>query len=219
MKTALLWKQDYRDEESAIMIDSSDVTPKISLHNDTVYLFSGLEVTAENEAKLTALIAEFKADQDGENEYSDLQDFFTRQGIDYDFAGETESLRSILCYSTEDNSVGNLEDYETQKAHEYYDGSNFKLIWLDESITETVVEYDDEHSEDLDDLDENSNFYYIHKFEHGRKYPIISIDGEKVEGKYLVESWSQYQGSLLTGKIVDADWTVEEEKEERKLRY
>lgn len=216
MKTALLWKSDYRNEDNAIMIDSSEVSSKISLSNDTVYLFTGMDVNPENEVLLNSLVVEYKNSCD----YGSFSDLLCEKEISYEFASDVESPRDILCYSVEDNSVGNLGDYETQKSYEYFDeGSNLKQLWLDESMTETIVEYDDEKGVDLDELDENTNWYYITKFNHAKKYPILAIDGEPETDKYLIEEWSQYQGSHTTGQIVDADWTVEQEIEERRLNY
>jgi len=212
MKKALLWE---KPESDVVMVDSADVVKKIYLADEVVYKFATLDVNPENEALLDSLLSDLNSCEDTD----EIEELLNSKGLKWELAKETEICRNILCFFRDSQSIGYLDDCETYYAFEYLDsGSNFKDYSLDEDMSETVVEYDDEHSENLDEWDGN-NFNYIHQFDHARKYPIISIDGEKVEGKYLIEEWSQYQGSLPTGKIVDADWTVEQEKEERMLKY
>jgi len=109
--------------------------------------------------------------------------------------------------------IFNLLDCEVQKVYKYWDGSNFREVWFDDTfMTEYELVIDNDNSTNLDTWD-GSNYYFRSKFNHGLLYPIIEIDGEKVEGEYLLEQYTQYQGDIPTGEIIDAEEAEELRKE------
>jgi len=98
-------------------------------------------------------------------------------------------------YSICDRSDIDCDDY-----YRYWDGHNFKIV-LVECRTEI------EASEDYEDIDNtliNNNYYYCGQYDHARLYRVLAIDGEKITAeKYLLEIWSQWEGTHATGYIVD----------------
>ena len=61
---------------------------------------------------------------------------------------------------------------------------------------------DTDNYEELDTWN-GSNYKFRSNFCHGRLYPVIELDGEPVTGKYLFVQWTDYQGNIPTGEIID----------------
>ena len=209
MKTAVLIESINGGD--SILVDDSELTAKINLYNERVYIFAGLAATAENAAMLNELLPELIECSD----YDEVQELAREHDLEVESADDLESVKDVLCYFEESKSIGNLNACETCQAYEHMDrGSNYTWHTIGEDSSTTEVAYDDEHGQDLDEWD-GSNWYYMHNFNHATKYPIISVDGSEVEEQFLVVEWSQYQGSYTTGKIVGADWTPEDDRPER----
>jgi len=199
VKKMVLWSYaDNRLEEKSLLIDPEELVNKIPLNDELAYLFPDLEVSEENQAMLESLLEGV--------DYYEIEELLDEEGIKYEIAGDSEESKSMLVYFADSKVIVNLEDCEAYPVYEYWDGSNLREIWFDGNMidNETEIEYDDEYYEDLDEWD-GSNWSYNGRFNHGRKYRILTIDGEHVEGKYLIHEWSQYQGSLDTGEIVDEE--------------
>jgi len=201
MKKVYLWEDPcwYQDEEGVcLLVEPDDIVQKIDLSFEHVYMFPELEPTEENEIFLNSLLPKLKECKD----YYEIIDLPELTGITVEQAGDNEEAKHILCYFEESENIGYLDECESIPVYVYWDGSNWKEKWQDPSITETEIVYDETKEENLDEWDGN-NWIYKRRFNHGRKYPIIEINGEKVKNKYLIIEWSQYQGSLPKGKIVE----------------
>ena len=195
-KTALLWTTGS-DEE--IMLDADDVEEKIFVGEETIYIFSKLVATEENETMLEELLEQYEEDDDDSYDFWDL---VKSKGIEFRRAKEAEYPNDLLCYY--EGAIQNLKHLDTDKVFNYYDGHNSVNLWQEEA-SETVVEYDDDY-ENLDKWD-GSNHCYGARNNHAIKYEILSIDGNAVDDQYLIMEWNDWIGTLPTGKIVDEDWT------------
>ena len=203
MKKVLLWEDEsrfqYEEKNLCLLINPEDIEQKIDLSNEKVYMFPELEPTEENEKMLESLLPQLNECED----YYEIQEIPELEGMAVELADDSETSKHILCYFSESKNIGYLDDCESVPVYGYHNGSNWKEIWFNDAfMTEYEVIYDNEQMANLDEWD-GDNWSYKGRFNHGRKYPIIEIDGEKVVGKYLIEEWSQWQGSLPTGEIVE----------------
>ena len=202
--TARIWENPahHQDEPgTGYLLPEEIIETKINFKEETVYIFPGLAPTAENEAILEALLPALE--EAGYN-MDEIGEVFDATEIKYELAGETEYPENILIYFANHHYFGNLQDCEAIPLYEYHDGSNWEEIWRWDDISETIVVYNDQKGASLDRWD-GSNWYYRNNFNHASIYPVVEIDGEAVEGgKYLLKEWSQYQGSIPTGRIIDA---------------
>lgn len=201
--TARIWEDPAHHQGepgTGYLLPEEKIDIKINFKEETVYLFPELAPTTENEAILEALLPALE--EAGYN-MDEIGEIFTAAGIEYELAGELEDSKNVLIYFANHHYFGNLADCEATPLYEYHDGSNWKEIWLEGDMSETIVVYNDQKTTSLDRWD-GGNWYYHNSFNHGNIYQVIKIDGEAVEGKYLLEEWSQYQGSVPTGRIIDA---------------
>lgn len=191
MRNIALW--------GSTIIDTDAIKEVIDLTNEYVYMFPKLEVSSENKAILVSLLAELN---ECENEY-EVEGLLKDKGIVWRCASDHEVPRNILCYfrkTTKD--IDNLKDCESSLIYSWWDGHNWQEMRNDDGPS-TVVIYDNQNGESLDDEFDGSNWYYQSKHNHASKYPISSIDGELVEGQFLIVEYSQYEGSHESGEIVD----------------
>lgn len=92
------------------------------------------------------------------------------------------------------------------RVYEYFDGSNLERIVNDPEFqlptTELVV------TDDYVSLDEwdGHNLTTLGVGNHQQVHKIIELDGGAVdEPLYLINKWSQWQGDIPTGEVVDVD--------------
>jgi len=220
MKKVLLWTDETKFEEEknvALVINPDQVVQKVDLSCKAVYLFEGLEVTAENKEKLDDLLPQLN-ECDG---VYDVQNIINSvfDHVDVQVAEDSEMVRDILCYFEESQTISNLSDCDVVFVvfvYEYWDGSNWKEIWFNDAyMAEYEVIYDEENTENLDRWD-GSNCSFRGRFNHGLLHPIVKIDDEEVENQFLFEQYTQYQGDIPTAEIIDAETATElrEEVEE-----
>lgn len=181
------------DEIKGMLIDADEVVEKIFFMGP-VYMFVDLDVTAENEAMLNALLPRI---EDCEDNY-EVEELFDQEELIWEESGVSVEPDNILCYSPDDMGIINLAKCEAAEVYEYVDNGNFMEIFRyndAQNMCWTTVEYDED---DCEDLDESPRQWH-----HSEKYPIVSIDGEEVENRYLLREW--VNGGQYYGYIVDED--------------
>lgn len=89
-----------------------------------------------------------------------------------------------------------VSEMETEPAYIYWDGSNWRHIWLPEP--DHIVEVDDEETISLDGWRSSTGCY-------AEALPIYQIDGKPVEDKYLLRRWSPWEGDEPSGEIVSPE--------------
>ena len=103
-----------------------------------------------------------------------------------------------------------ISEMETLPLYLYWDGSNWKHIWLPDP--DAVVEVDVEEMASLDRWDGYS-LTYGGVGCHAEYYKISRLNGEPVDDKVLLRYWSQWDGDQPSGEIIS-----EEELEEIKAK-
>ena len=100
-----------------------------------------------------------------------------------------------------------VSELETLPLYRFWDGHNWKNIWLpnpDHVIEVDVEEDEDEGPYSLDRWDGN-RLSYGGVGCHAEYYPICRIDGDPAEDKYLLRRWSQWEGDEPSGEIVSSE--------------
>jgi len=123
--------------------------------------------------------------------------------------------REAVCYDEDYKTFFNLADVETELGYRYWDGSNWKIITFGGPYDDTgysIVAIDPETRVDLDTWDGNNWNTGKKRFYHESLYKITSIDGQLLNDQYLVYEYSQWQGDLPTGTILDQE-EAEQHKE------
>lgn len=101
-----------------------------------------------------------------------------------------------------DTFDGALEDGFYGKVYEYWDGSNMKRLLFNEDIeTETSI-VASVHSVSLDKWD-GRNYTYGGVGFHRWIYKVYEMDGEEVKDCYLINDWSQWEGDLQKGFVIE----------------
>lgn len=96
-----------------------------------------------------------------------------------------------------------ISEMETEPVYIYWDGHNWKNIWLPDPDCTVEVE-EDEEPFSLDRWD-GSNLTCGGVGCHAEYYPICRIDGEPAEDLYLLRRWSQWEGVEPSGEIVSLE--------------
>jgi hypothetical protein len=97
-----------------------------------------------------------------------------------------------------------ISEMETEPVYIYWDGSNWKCVWLPEPDAIIEVEEGEEEPYSLDTWDGN-NYTYGGVGCHAEYYYIDRLDGEPVDDKVLLRYWSQWQGDQPSGEIVSLE--------------
>ena len=95
-----------------------------------------------------------------------------------------------------------ISEMDTLPLYIYWDGSNWKYIWLPDP--DAVVEVDVEEMASLDTWDGN-NYTHGGVGCHAEYYRISRLNGEPVEDKYLLRHWSQWEGVEPSGEIISTE--------------
>ena len=100
-----------------------------------------------------------------------------------------------------------ISEMETLPLYLYWDGSNWKHIWLPEPDAIVEVEEDEEDDEEPVSLDkwDGRNYTYGGVGCHAEYYHIDRLNGEPVEDKFLLRYWSQWEGVQPSGAIVSSE--------------
>lgn len=206
IKYAMFNKELYYDESADTMIEMSTIVPAedivdlVDLSEQRVVLLPGLSQEAAEK-----LMAELRKDYD----LLTCETYEAVAVIDVNCpdakaveAGPTETRRDVTCYHLDEEIIYNLLDCEGSSCYEYWDGSNWRKVWIEQGdITEVEVE------DTPDDLDSyhDGNHYYKRSFRHGRIYRVLAVDGEKpAESTWLLREYTDYQDSIPGGRLIDA---------------
>lgn len=189
-KKAIIWEVQNQDPEVDAtqyhIVDPEDITELTDFTNCCCYRFPGIK--AEDE--LLQAIPDLKEIDD----YDELEGAFDDAGIEYEMLPDTVVDESVICYDYHEKTIFNLSNCNFVPVFEYWDGSNHKQIWLDDENPPQEIVYSDDYI-DLDKWD-GSNFYFRHKFRHGRIHRLIEIDGEPVENEFILYEYTQYQDDI-----------------------
>lgn len=199
MKTLHIWG-DYPE---GILINADEIESRIDCGGDGVLLVEGV-----TDAQKSALYKVFDEAYDkGRRLHNadDLEEFLGEcrvKGAEIGWSNSYEDVRNVLAFDIVNQNFFNLADGLEVYVFEYWDGSNRHTVALTENLTETELEVSDSYVS-LDEWD-GRNSVTGGMGRHQRVYRILTEDKEKPEEpKYLIEAWSQWQGDLPTGRIVE----------------
>jgi hypothetical protein len=198
-KKAVVW--EYHEYGSRIqrylIADIEDVSEHVDLGNTHIYYFPGIKSTEE----LRELVPELENIEEN-NDIAKLENLFFDRNIEFGILNEVETPRNLICYDFNTKEICNLEDFETTQTYEYWDGSNWRLIWFDDSnpiIHEITYETDFVNIDKWD----GSNWFFRHKFNHGRIHKVLDIDDTYIQDTYILYEYTQYQGDLPIITFID----------------
>lgn len=202
LKEIELWK--VQGDGGFIIVESKDIIQRVSFFETNAYMFDhNIDIDL-----LRKVLVEYKERKE-DDKYLSFYEVLDEYNITYDVAGDEEDYdpNIILCFPDDEDiewaicAMGDLEG--VSDVYRYWDGHNWREIWAEMEVVHRIkLVIDEDTKESLDEWD-GSNFYYRYKFNHASLYRIISIDDELVEDKYLLWEWTQWQGSLDEGTIIN----------------
>lgn len=195
-----------------VLVEAEDVQRLVEVSND--YLFEIKEMEVEDAIK-KLIDANFKKqfldmfdktieDIKGliEKMLETKVDVYQPEVIDnfFEYYKKGENVLGV----SQDGELWDMDLVEEMFAVEYFDGGmNRKVLSVDPSNVKRIVVKDEPYS--LDEWDGN-NFTTGGVGLHEEVYKITEIDDEKIDDSdeplYLIRHWSQWQGSLPSGKVV-----------------
>ena len=207
-KEIILWK--LVGDDYYIVIDPDEemrnITKKISFFETTAYMFDpDIDINL-----LKKCLIEYKNREEDDLLFGDILD---KYGINYEIADDSEFFDPdvVLCFPEDDDidyAICTMDDLcdSIVSVFRYWDGSNMQEIWFDVCGDEEVkIVIDQDSKINLDQWD-GSNWMFKCRFNHGSLYRIIEIDDEPIkEEKWLLWEWSQCQGALDTGQILNKE--------------
>jgi len=219
LKELELWK--LYGETQYLIVDPKDVIKRFSFIEVNAYMFS----SDIDEELLREALAEYQ-DRKKNDRYLSFYEVLDEYNIPYRVAGDAEDYNPniLLCFpdSGPQWAICTMDDLEgLSDVYRYWNGSNWGEIWFDTQAQYKIsIVIDEDTKENLDEWD-GSNWFYKQRFNNADLYRVVSIDDEPVDGKWLLWEWSQWQGSLDWGEIVDGkdldqvrNWAKAEDDEE-----
>jgi len=125
--------------------------------------------------------------------------------IDYDDIPEDDGKTIVYDYAYDQWYRPSDLDWNGEYGYTYWDGSNWQVVTWEEANAQ-VIEYDDSCQIDLNEWD-GSDWRGILGGRYTRNFadPVKTIDGKSVDGLYLIEEISQWQGVLPSGRVVSTE--------------
>ena len=220
-KTRAILVSPRENEEMGLLVDASEVFRAWVATDTWMYV---VRFAAEPDwSKLDSLVstsapemAGFGTDPDPVREWLEeagfdvaevryLEEVVPNSGvIDYDDIPEDDGKTIIYDYAFDNWCCPSDLDWNGEYGYSYWDGSNWRVATWEECDSQ-VIEYDDSRI-DLNEWD-GSNWRGIlgGRYTRNYAYPMQSIDDKPVDGLYLIEEISQWQGVLPSGKIINSE--------------
>ena len=217
-KLKVLWNGHYGDEEQALLIDAKEIEKVASINEDETFVINNVDM---DEEQLTQQLKEYMETSEEKDEdfdaqsTEDIESFLHSLGFEHaevNYCEKYPERKDQLVYDLYNNVFTNLSYCDELKIYRYHDGSNWQTIELLDHMTETVLEVTDDYV-NLDEWD-GRNHTTGGIGEHQYIYKVITVDEKEVEDTYLLNSWSQWQGSHETGQLLYSMETVKDHIDE-----
>jgi len=207
-------------EDRLVVVDPDELTQKVSFWETEAYLFAP---DADMDLIRKALVEYRERKEDDES--LRLYEVLDEHGIPYKLASDAEDYIPdiVLCFPDEEDikwAVCRMDDLVlgVSDVFTYWDGSNWCEIWAESDARKRTKVVIDEESKETLDRWAGREWYYLRPFTHGYLYRVIAIDGQQVDGKWLLIETGDWAGSLDYGEIVDSkdldqvrNWVEEKE--------
>lgn len=193
----VLWKNDFCD--GAFLIDKEKVEERAQISDQTMII--------ENiKADIEDLQKQLSESDESIKDIYEMEEFLESIGFEdseVSWAEDFPEIKEKLAFDCYEQDFFHLTDAETVKVYEWWDGSNWKTLVLDDSTSETDLVISESYV-DLDEWDGRNNVTGGIG-EHQRLYKVIEIDGKNVQDKdiFLLNKWSQWEDSHETGEILE----------------
>jgi len=213
-----IWEDESNtnSDRGGMLIPESEISQMVDLSNISICSIDDLNI-----AEVDILNEKLKQWNPLSDE-EDLRNFLTEEGYKFggiDFLSNSERPDEIVCFDFHNKQFGELNLFETTPWYAWYNGSNHKEEWAGENVNVTKVVVEDNKYLDLDEWDGNDWCTGGSKFYHESVYRILELDGEKVDGMYLLREWSNYQGDHETARVLNKDELDEHLKEIGYIKY
>lgn len=205
----ILWSHEF-EKNINYLLELSDISERAWIEDNSIRI-DGIDLEPE---LLQEKVSKFLKETDNEDipqvihNTDDLELILQElgfEGFEISWVEEYPVQEEQLVYCTYNHEFYNLQDTETIKVYEYWDGSNLKRIVLSETMVETEVVVRDYIN--FDEWD-GSNWVTGSIGHHEVLYIVVSVNGQNVTDTYLLREWSQWQGDIDTGKLLYAKETV-----------
>ncbi|MGG3879621.1 hypothetical protein [Bacillus smithii] len=198
----VLWKNDFNS--FAFLIDKKKVEERAWVSDQTL-IIENVEPTTDIIEKLQNHLSEKEEEIQDDYEMKKFLKSCGLEGAEISWAEDFPEIEEKLAFDCYEQKFFLLTDAEPIKVYEWWDGSNRETLVLDENTSETELVI----TESFVDLDEWDGRNHVTGGigEHERIYKVLEIDGQDVSDKdvFLLNEWSQWQGSHETGEIMDLD--------------
>lgn len=200
----LLW--EVNDGNSALLIDPKDVREEV--YAEGLLVVEGVDDDQWTQI-LDVLSAKEEQDEDFTIRFMDANDFEMFLLEEFKIAASVRDADEWIepdettLFDRENVQVWKANELEKTKIYEWWDGSNWRKVFLESHMTETVVEITDK-SVCLDEWD-GRNWQTGGTGLHQYVHKVVTIDGEEVEDMFLLVRTSQWQGSHTTAEILGID--------------
>ncbi|MHC0036897.1 hypothetical protein [Pseudoneobacillus sp. C159] len=167
-------------------------------------VINGIDVNSINTEKLKKQLEKYGDSQEDfdKDTYYGIEQFLHHLGyndLEIRYSKETMPSDDVLMYDMYNDEFYNLKDGYEVRLYRWMKGTNLEVIYDEVSIETSLIV--SEESVCLDVWD-GRNYSTGSQFEHEKVYKIFEVDGIKVEDMYLVEHWSQWQGTHTEGIIM-----------------
>lgn len=187
-----VWVPYHNEDGFGMLIEDSKVESKICTLGWSVYKVTGVKCTSDNIDKLNNALEQYMNDEDVRRITYDmieevLEIAFPEASLSsFD---DYENIRHTIAWDGNDNKFFDFDDCNELDVYHWWDGSNWKTLCADDM--EDIIEVEvDEDEYDIDEWD-GSN--------HAGFQEIVDPKDDK---KYLLWTYSQYQGTHQQGKLV-----------------
>jgi hypothetical protein len=208
MKENVLVREAYNDDAELIMISKDDIE-KVVYFGDANNIFKAeREFTEQELASINTRFEIIKENED--NELNELMDYEIVAEIvkDLNIKNEINDISEVEVLGDKDPAIitvdGNLtqcllSDCSFDYSYEYWDGSNWRRMYLEE-IDEDTVSFDKVEWISLDEFDGN-NLCFKSSFNHAKV--------AKLGDKWLIKKYSDFQGSHEYVTVIESKEELE----------
>ncbi len=191
------WDPETDEPETyQYVVETNDIEQVVLLSDDVYVKITNLPGTNDNIDLIDHLLKDI-------GHHYEATDILESAGYTVEHAEDIETAPDDVVAWSRQTGAFPLAACDTYPSYQWWDGGNWRRAWPDDDLrTDVVVETE---YEDLDTYDRNGNKSFRKQWEHGRLHKVLTIDGEPVDGEYLLVISSDWQGSRDIARLVDAD--------------
>jgi len=181
------------------LIDKTKIESRAWVNDQTIIIDNVNDGAEELQKKLNESSAKIR-------DVYEMKEFLEKIGFEnpeVTAADDFPEISEKIAFDVYEQEFFNLADSMTISVYEWLDGNNWKTVIIDDNTDTISIVISDQYV-DLDEWD-GRNMVTGGIGEHQRIYKILEIDGEDVRNKnmFLLNKWSQWEGTHETGEILE----------------